>query len=55
MDHMGPNIVVDVVDYSIITVKSCKSSSQITPFLFDEHRTKQLAIKIRCQSTKLAC
>lgn len=41
MYDMGSNIMVDVIDYSIVPIKSCESSPQITPFLFDEHTTKQ--------------
>jgi hypothetical protein len=33
MNHMGPDIMVDVVNPSIVTVKGCKASSQIAPFL----------------------
>lgn len=35
MYDMGTNIMMDVIDQSIVTIKSCQPSSQITPFLFD--------------------
>lgn len=34
VDNMGSNIVVNVIEPSIITIYRRKSSSQITPFLF---------------------
>lgn len=33
MDHMGSDIMMDVIDQSVITIKCRKSAPQITPFL----------------------
>lgn len=34
MYDMRSNVMVDVINPSIVTIKCCKPSSQITPFLF---------------------
>lgn len=33
MYHMSSNVVVDVVDPSIVPIQCCEPSSQVTPFL----------------------
>jgi len=37
MYHMSSNIMMDVIDQSVVTIQCCKSSSQVTPLLFWEN------------------
>lgn len=38
VNHMSPNVVVDVVDPSVVPVERCQASPQIVPFLI--HRAR---------------
>lgn len=46
MYNMSPNIMVDVIDNSIVTVKSCEPSSQITPFLWKTEPEVGFSVKM---------
>lgn len=40
VNDMGANVMVDTIEYTIITVYCCKPSSQVTPFLIVVTQTK---------------
>lgn len=44
MNDMGANVMVDTIEYTIITVYCCKPSSQVTPFLIVVTQTKSLIV-----------
>jgi hypothetical protein len=36
MDDMSSNIMMDVVDHSIVAIEGCQSTTEITPFLTEK-------------------
>lgn len=46
MYHMGPDVMVDIIDPSIVTIERCKPSSQITPFLSTQYKDISISIEL---------
>lgn len=40
MNNMGSNVMVDIINPSIVTIKCCKSTSKIAPFLSNIMKNK---------------
>ena len=52
MNHMCSNIMVNVINPSIVTIKCCKPSPQITPFLSTQEGKFKIFTSKQCQRFK---